>query len=70
MAARSLKQARIIPKADSRYTQTGPQTGPSPFPLLVLVLIIMLIFLVRLRAEDQKSLHPVAMRAALPESVQ
>ena len=69
MAARSLKQARIIPKADSRYTQTGP----SPFPLLVLVLIIMLIFLVRLRAEDQNSLHPlqpVAMRAALPESVQ
>ncbi|MGZ8921298.1 MAG: hypothetical protein ACXW3L_09960 [Limisphaerales bacterium] len=66
MAARSLKQARIIPKADLRHTQTVP----SPFPLLVLVLIIMLIFLVRLRAEEQSSVHPVAMRAALPETIQ
>ncbi len=66
MATRSLKEGRVIAKADSRPSQTGP----SPFPLLVLVLIIMLIFLVRLRGEEQNSPQPVAMRAALPEAIQ
>jgi hypothetical protein len=66
MATRSLKQGRIIPKADSRPAQTGP----SPFPLLVLALIIMFIFLARQRANGQHSLYPVVMRTALPEAIQ
>lgn len=64
MAARGIKSARIVPKGDWR----GRQAGPSPFPLLVLVLIIALLFLARLRAEEPNG--GMAMRAALPESVQ
>jgi hypothetical protein len=64
MAARSIKNARIVPKGDWR----GRQSGPSPFPLLVLVVIIALIFLVRLRADEKA--EPFAMRTALPEMAQ
>ena len=67
MAARSIKNERIVPKGDWRR----PHAGPSPFPLLVLVLIIALIFLARLRAEEvNRPLPNLAMRAALPEMVQ
>lgn len=66
MATRSLKDVRIIPKGASRHAQTGP----TPFPLLILVLIIMLIFLARLRPEGPQSLYPIALRAALPETIQ
>lgn len=61
MAARGIKNARIVPKGDRRERQVGP----SPFPLLVLALIIALIFLVRLRADEAKT--PIAMQSALPE---
>ena len=56
-------------KVEPKKTNAPVESGPSPFPLLVLTLVIALL-LVRLRAEERLQMEPVAMRAALPESIQ